>query len=160
MAYEKQNFEDGQILSAEHLNKIEAGIEEAFAGIEKTQGDVEEAMAAIAAITGAQIQSGSYVGTGTKGSSGANSITFNFAPKVVMFTYINTTTFANYHGHAPALIDMGTLTTSYASCSLFGSSSMAKKSSNGTKVYWYTTASDAQYQYNVKDGTYRWIAIG
>ena len=39
MSYEKQNFEDGQVLTAAHLNKIETGIEQAHKKIDDVGGD-------------------------------------------------------------------------------------------------------------------------
>ena len=45
MAYEKQNFEDGQVLTAEHLNKMEQGIADAVSFKEQNLTDAQKAQA-------------------------------------------------------------------------------------------------------------------
>lgn len=47
MAYEKQNFEDGQVLKAEQLNKIEDGIK----AVEEAAGNLQSAVANLQPIT-------------------------------------------------------------------------------------------------------------
>lgn len=41
MAYEKQGFEDGQILTAEKLIRMEDGIQEAFTGIKRVESGID-----------------------------------------------------------------------------------------------------------------------
>lgn len=50
MSYEKQNFADGQVLKADHLNHIEEGIsavEESVATVEQSVATVEKSVAAV-----------------------------------------------------------------------------------------------------------------
>lgn len=41
MAYEKQNFKDGNVLTAEHLNHIEDGIHELNVEIDKMSAEID-----------------------------------------------------------------------------------------------------------------------
>ena len=99
---------------------------------------------------GARIEVGSYVGTGTYGSSNPNSLTFGFEPKAVLFwspdnnqtiAYVNggTTIFGFYQNYSD---DRDS-----ATCSL-----------SGNTLSWY--ASDARCQGNVSGTTYYYTAIG
>ncbi len=125
-----------------------------------------------AAIAGrARVQSGSYVGTGTAGADHKNSITFAFAPKLVMIYRAD-----GYGG----TIRKGEEYACFASnlkvryCS-YGNSSYVSGdteyfaqcvswSADGKTLYWYYDISGCtglqDRQYNTSGTTYYWIAIG
>lgn len=76
MGYEKQFFEDGQILTAEHLNKMERGIEESCSGVKSVNGippdkngnvnvDGSSGMPAGARLASITLLASSWTGTGS-----------------------------------------------------------------------------------------------
>ena len=121
---------------------------------------------------GPKIAIGSYVGTGTYGAANPNSLTFDFAPKMVMVFQQ-----ANYQGSGVGnLVDssasesyfvqlMDLLTTEYVVGRGFGARyndyPRGKKSADGKTISWYHPGG-AKYQCNLKyDGmVYSYIAIG
>ena len=109
---------------------------------------------------GARIEVGSYVGTGTYGSSNPNSLTFGFEPKVFMF---DTSYTLHYGGLSRVIFDL--LPTSeyisygYPFCSSGSDSGWAKKSTDGKTLFWYNS-SDSSNQMNYSGKTYYYIAIG
>lgn len=97
---------------------------------------------------GAKIQTGSYDGTGTKGSSNPVSLTFDFVPKY--FQVINKSqTFVDTSSSGFTWIGQQGGT---------GSSSVPKITLSGQTLSWY--ASSAGYQCNNSGVTYYWIALG
>ena len=110
-------------------------------------------------IPGVRIATGSYVGTGTYGSSNPNSLTFDEPP--ILFTFLSTSN-GQIFGYIPWPTSVTTqyavhvpmLTTSYESeyALRYGASSAAyaKRSEDSKTIYWYT--SNAASQYN-DDGT-------
>lgn len=117
------------------------------------------------------IETGSYVGTGTYGSSNPNSLTFDFEPKIV-FLYMgynellgsNTMSFftsvQSYYSNN--MIFPEALTTTYKEnmgFALMNGTSYGKKSSDGKKIFWYHTHSAIE-QHNKSGEVYRYIAIG
>lgn len=109
---------------------------------------------------GARIEVGSYVGTGTYGSSNPNSLTFGFEPKFLFISYIGMASLA-----------VGLLSESYVTVyhiyykeGLMRGDLNIKK--NGNSIIWYSssgspTATFSPYnQMNVKGVTYNYIAIG
>ena len=121
---------------------------------------------------GPKIAIGSYVGTGAYGAANPNSLTFDFAPKMVM-VFRQT----NYKGAAPGnLVNsnannnyfvqlMDLLTTEYVTGRGFGDRfndyPMGKKSADGKTILWYSI-DGATHQLNEStDGTvYSYIAFG
>lgn len=127
-----------------------------------------------------QIETGSYVGTNTYGASNPNSISFSFAPKVIMLF--------NGYGEPVQVTEVGnksllaigstfSLSTSYSrglftswaqDYNTYNDSYMyAKKSADGKTIYWYH-AVDSVRQLNRstwvngggQGGTYYYVAIG
>lgn len=135
--------------------------------------DVTAMVAAALGGGGLQIETGSYVGTDTYGASGANSITFSFAPKLVfMLKYEqvtmpsncaqlfgrNSSTNTNY------MLPMYLLQTSYTAGWGFANGvsnyDYGKKSEDGKTLYWYNSYGSASYQLNSSTFRYYWLAIG
>lgn len=130
-------------------------------------GNYMEELAKAKAGSGARIQTGSYVGTGTYGSANANSITFDFVPK--LFYLQAGTTFGGYgqYGYegmgdpkaAAVLWIPGVTTKSYGFAgSSWSSSTCATISFSGNTLSWYGT--DNYTQANHGGTTYYWVAIG
>lgn len=122
---------------------------------------------------GARVATGSYVGTGDYnsgtgwGSSNPTSLTFDFAPKLLIIGWQETLdsgfftsnlgdTSNNYYS-----IYTGALTTQFKQYRGFGDpdSSYAKKSSDGKTITWYSTH-HANSQRNDKRHKYYYLAIG
>lgn len=102
---------------------------------------------------------GSYVGTGKKGASNPNSLTFGFVPKLVVVQgdgglaselfMVNGAGFARIpvgrEGNMGAFVSFAFVATAW----------------DGTTVSWYTLNADgAEEQFNAEDSTYRYIAFG
>lgn len=116
-----------------------------------------------------KIAIGSYVGTGSGGSSNPNSVTFDFVPKIFMiFGYSTSSGFrSNSDGYNNVrttntmLYDL--LTTSYQQGSGFANGintyGYGKRSADGKTWSWYHD-SGASYQFNTSGSTYHYIAIG
>ena len=125
----------------------------------------------ITSIGSIRIQTGSYVGTGTHGKNNPCSLTFDFAPKILMFTERvrdgNVMEHINYSSSATEnfnIHNLDALTTSYVEGAGFGHESstkrpFGKKSEDGKTVYWYSEGGDS-FQNNTSGSTYYWIAIG
>jgi len=124
---------------------------------------------------GARVATGSYVGTGDYnsgtgwGSSNPTSLTFDFAPKLLIIGWQETldngffssnlgqrVTSDNYYS-----IYTGALTTQFKQYRGFGdpSGSYAKKSSDGKTITWYATG-HANAQRNDRRCKYYYLAIG
>lgn len=124
---------------------------------------------------GARVVTGSYVGTGDYnsgtgwGSSNPTSLTFDFAPKLLIIGWQETldsgfftsnlgerVTSDNYYS-----IYTGALTTQFKQYRGFGdpSGSYAKKSSDGKTITWYATG-HANAQRNDRRCKYYYLAIG
>ena len=118
------------------------------------------------ATPGAQIATCSYAGTGLYGSTHPNSITFNFAPKIVLL-YAVIISSAWYwisfsdaaHNTNSNIMAADMLTTGYVSGTGFytqyttGDRSFGKKSADGKTFSWYNSGSVDQ-QFNVSGATY------
>lgn len=99
-------------------------------------------------VTGnAKITFGSYVGTGTYGANNPNSLTFDFAPKIVwiyaVFGYFNAlkTPSGNYVSN---ILPMDFIPTEYTEnlglhLGSYGNESWGKKSADGKTLSWYST---------------------
>lgn len=114
-----------------------------------------------------RIETGSYTGTGTYGSSNPNSLTFEFVPRLVFITGMKYSSNVNYDGAYNAGI-RGTiipqfLTSEYTNgCPPYkdnaSDSAYTKKSSDGKTITWYNRSD--YYQINSPNATYTYIAIG
>lgn len=123
---------------------------------------------------GVKIETGSYEGTGTYGSSNPNSLTFSFAPKMVfMLKYEPTTggaaTYlfgrkADANQNYVYFVPMYLLTEAFAANSGFthyySQSDYAKRSADGKTLYWYNGGDTAGYQLNSSGNRYYYLAIG
>lgn len=106
------------------------------------------------AIPAVRIETGSYVGTGTYGSSNPNTLTSSFEPKVVFIVTHNQAS-ATYRYFTGPLM-RGNLSASCVSGS--GASTLLNLSWSGNSVSWY---SDSVYtQLNADGTTYDYIALG
>ena len=114
----------------------------------------------------AKIQTGSYTGTGTYGSSNPCSLTFDFVPTLVVMVaqYYSTSNF-QYFSPNFVFTYMPWLTTSYQSkrgfFDKYSGYNCAKKSSDGKTLYWYNDqGGEANEQFNLSGYKYYWIAFG
>lgn len=119
----------------------------------------------------ARVQVVSYVGTGTYGSSNPNSLTFDFAPKVVMFLYKQNFIdgyYSRFMHEATSYftsdrenVISNTLSTEYKQKEGFGYVSTAqhgKISEDKRTIYWYNNNQDNQA--NSQGYTYYYLGIG
>ena len=119
----------------------------------------------------AKIQTGSYVGTGTYGEDNPCSLTFDFAPKFIIFTNrkISSGKYDTIFSSSSAsenfiMINTQILTTAYVEGKGFGmtgntSNPYGAKSENGKIIYWFSKSS-AIDQFNAQNYTYYWVAFG
>ena len=126
---------------------------------EKYQEAISEAISE--AIEGApHIEVGSYVGTGTYGSSNPNSLTFGFEPKFLFISCIGMASLA-----------VGLLSESYVTrYHIYNGSGLQrgdlKIKKDGNSIIWYSSSGSpaatwAPYnQMNIQGVTYDYIAIG
>lgn len=116
----------------------------------------------------ARVQVVSYVGTGTYGENNPNSLTFNFAPKIVKFLFQVEVNIGNHSkienfqqdGEQYYMVS-DRLTTEFAQGEGFGYNSYAvrgKKSADGKTFIWYTGIS-SQAQGNQQGMKYYFIAF-
>lgn len=116
----------------------------------------------------AQIATGSYTGTGAFGASNPNSLTFDFAPKILWIfasgrisdnSFMSTNMSSSY---AP-IADISRLSTSFlkygAPYNSDDTQSYSRKSADGKTITWYNEAS-ANAQYNRDIFRYYYVAIG
>lgn len=102
----------------------------------------------------ARYAKGSYVGTGTHGSSDPNTISFPFAPKLVIVATtesgarIPPVVFVS--GATATVVSGGTSTTTYAYTVTW----------SGNTLSWYVPSSTAAIQLNKSNIVYGWIALG
>lgn len=106
----------------------------------------------------ARIQTGSYVGTGTYGSSNPCSLTFDFVPRFVVVSIQQARETHAYH-----IILIMVYGVTYCAPDYDGSSGTSKNtciSGWGTKtIKWYSNGG-AREQYNESGLTHYWVAIG
>ena len=114
-----------------------------------TEGTVDSTTIAYLGQIGnrARIEVGSYVGTGTYGSSNPNSLTFGFEPKIILFDNAGAWPFIN--PKQTSIYDLIGTTDSF----------VVNISWNGKSVSWYSDKNQS-YQLNKKGETYHYIAIG
>lgn len=115
----------------------------------------------------AKIQTGSYVGTGTLGEDNPCSLTFDFAPKIVLFTdvvsisdgTVSASSLVSDPSNNYIIHNLDALTTTYVNSAGFGASTLyGRKSSDGKTIYWYNT-NNAARQFNSANYRYYWVAI-
>ena len=114
---------------------------------------------------GPQIATGSYVGTGTYGASNPNTLTFDFAPEmVVIYSMADANKrLLNIGGTGVHAIPTANLTTSYQAGRGFyydttPSSGYTRKAEDGKTIQWYATG--PAIQFNTTSYTYYYTAIG
>ncbi len=151
-----------------------------LSGLDERLDDVEPKVTALQTdinnISAAKIEVKTYAGTGGYGSSNPCSVTFSFAPKIVLmlgwiqgeskyqmsingigYTYCSNTIFCDV---------LGTTYSEVAGFSFSGTNNgpgrFAKKSSDGKTIYWYLNSETnvAQSQLNAVNNTYYVLAIG
>lgn len=134
------------------LNKANL-LSDATAALLGLSGDstVDGALALIA--NKARHEEGSYTGTGDYGSANPNTLSFSFAPKIVI---IQSAADSKY---GPLFIQAGVSTT-YCKQDGSGSATTVNWSNGGKTLNWYTTSSQAAYQLNSNGHNYNYIAFG
>lgn len=111
------------------------------------------------AVDAPKIATGSYVGTGTHGSSNQNTLTFSFAPQFLIVA--NGT--SNVRDFGIIISYTGTaypIDTGYGHDIFTGTTVTAV---GGTTISWYASynpSNDTRYQANASGVTYKYIAIG
>lgn len=126
-----------------------------------------------------QMQFGSYDGAGTSGSDNPNTLTFDFAPKIVWFyaaESYNVSTGAttaikqigndgSTYSDSSVIVIMDKLTTEdqtgigpYGNSSNAYNNSRSKKSEDGKTLTWWTSLAST-YQLNSSGYRYHWVAI-
>lgn len=115
-------------------------------------------------LPGVQIETGSYTGTGTYGSSNPNSLTFGFVPKVLFFIANTEVSPAQINSYGlTAKIPIYALSSDYSPVSMqnVGNSGYYNPMKiSGTTVTWYYNNNSASYQLNTSGITYYYLAIG
>lgn len=145
---------------AEHLQEQDEAIDDLGAQCEATNKNVSNR---------AIIASGSYVGTGTNGYNNPNSLTFDFAPKMVFMTALQSSVgspsplFGYSDPEYYHYVMCGdALSTEYASVG-FGTAAWpdyhGRKSEDGKTFYWYVET-NASAQLNAAGAIYYYVAIG
>ena len=141
------------------------------AAVVNSEGDALETIlgSTLLSIPGAQIATGSYVGTGTYGSSNPNSITFDDPPifvAIIGFFYNGVSDFRPGFGSDSDsstamnyLMYSDVLSTSYKTATGFGEVgySAGSKSSDGKTYYWY--GKNAFDQLNTNKAKYFYFAM-
>lgn len=119
------------------------------------------------AATASKIEVGSYIGTGTSGSGNPNSLTFGFVPKVWGIMWAKVSDSGSLHNLGNIFpfgvtggnsIYIGTLVRYFTGSSASTADAILIGSYNGKTVTWYH--SSAEYQLNLKNVVYYYIAIG
>lgn len=101
----------------------------------------------------AKIENGTYTGTGTYGSGNPNTLTFSFAPKIVI---IQSAADSKY---GPLFIQQG-VTSTYCKQDSSGSATTVSWSNGGKTLSWYTASNQVAYQLNSNGYPYTWVAFG
>lgn len=102
-------------------------------------------------LSGVQIETGSYVGTGTYGSDNKNTLNFGFKPKLVFIT-------SEIDGDTAILQTIAGIR--LAETSIYGSQNYKiYVSLENTTIFWYAIQ-DAETQQNTSGVTYEYCAIG
>ncbi len=121
-----------------------------------------------------KIEFASYMGTGTFGKDNPCSLTFSFAPRLVVFNYRNISRQNYYPRFGPSeyaipVVNMDVLPTTFTRYNGFrdltseDNGSMAKKSADGKTLSWYydgTSSTGADIQLNTAEWVYQFYALG
>lgn len=117
----------------------------------------------------AKIATGSYPGSGTYGSSNANSLTFDFKPKLVFINYTSDSISSSYDKHYSVVFNTEILSTNYMNNAAIVHSTQEGQSTlssgaltaklSGNTLSWYNL-STAESQLNMSGCTYHYVAIG
>ena len=118
---------------------------------------------------GLKIIQGAYTGTGTSGASNLNSLTFDFAPALIVlagsfgvawnqYFGVNSGSNSDIYAMAPQVFTEN-FSSGKGFCRGTVGSSYARKSEDGKTVYWYNTQ-NADAQCNYQNWVYYYIAIG
>lgn len=111
---------------------------------------------------GVKIEAGSYTGTGTKGASYPNSLTFDFVPKVVIIRpdYDASKATSQVPQYIFVWLEGMSVVTSYLGSTAGTSNTNNVVTQNGNTLSWYNAGgSDAAYQFNTAMA-YRYVALG
>ena len=106
------------------------------------------------AVTVPNIETGSYVGTGTYGQANPNTLTFGFKPKMVMVSSSTINTAGN--NLITPMIWFDGVISAYASPNGYNNNFTL----DGNTISWYSTSTYTKDQYNNNGETYYYIAIG
>lgn len=119
-----------------------------------TSNAVFEALANLSASV--QIETGSYVGTGTHGASNPNSLTFSFVPKLLIILPTESSLPGSYSALQGIIFPEMGLGMTIGQTKLLTSVTI-----NNTTLSWYSqeSSNSGQYQFNGKI-EYDYIAIG
>lgn len=117
-------------------------------------------------LSGAQIETGSYVGTGTAGVNNPNSLTFDFPPSYLVIAQIDSSSMITNLATFPVLglIENNELKWSYFvwTASNYSSVNTASKKENNTVIWWSEGGSGGiglpTQQFNVLDQQYMYYA--
>lgn len=149
--YKKDPIADGndffniKTMMNDNWDKIDEKVKDALDDI----GDLQSEQVRIA--------TGSYVGTGTYGASNPCSLTFDFAPRIVLLSYSNAALSGTFIW--PPFIYGETIVTCYAAGGQIESGDTdVYLSFDDNKIEWYT--SNVNTQGNRSNFNYFWCAIG
>lgn len=111
------------------------------------------------AATASKIETGSYVGTGTYGQANPNTLTFGFAPKLVIVSGPNN---INSGGSSIDVMESAFFMGLYGKSIGLASDEYTTEivSFEGESMSWYTSRNGAAYQFNKSEETYYYITIG
>ena len=110
------------------------------------------------AVGAPKIATGSYAGTGTYGSDNPNSLTFGFAPKMVLICSCNNFAFLTPRSSEFPSSSSDDIFSIYANSSADRALSFVRKRQNGEMIQWYSTSSANQL--NISGTEYYYVALG
>lgn len=157
-------YPSGTELPDQALSLLSKAIVESQDGTElkNLMGDVIASLP----LSGAQIETGSYVGTGMAGVNNPNSLTFDFPPSYLVIAQINSSSTITDLATFPVLglIENNELKWSYFvwNYQYYSSVNTASKKENNTIIWWSEGGSggvgDATQQFNALDQQYMYYA--
>lgn len=163
--YKLPLWEGGDNFVREEFN---AAHEDIDAALGEHGAALTEHAAALALCGNCKIACGSYVGTGTYGEANPCSLTFPFAPSLLLFFTGKGRLMFEHVSYAsmekPLIGNPRLLSTEYTIGGFPGVTNPAsdnyhKRSPDGTQLMWYHETS-AKLQYNEEGTTYQWVALG
>ena len=147
---------DEPVEDGTELNKASLLKDATAAAFGLTDAAVPDDVFALIASGRAQIEVGTYTGTGVYGSNNKNSITFSFVPKMVLIRDQAATNLNYSQMVAPYIFGNQTFFTS-TDMSTFRKQVV---DISGTTMNWYSDGGSATTQMNASGKEYEWIAIG